>query len=361
MSSKKTSKTKYQKQWETSLDEYIMAMDWSMSGDLAIASARGEVKIRRANNDMVETLLDASQTNEHPVSCVSFSPQGDLLAVGTIDGRLRVWQIKPDIDLMKMFEFPKPKQWIENVQWHPSQPILAFSFGNYVQVWDAEEQQILTTIPFPDSSVLDLQWHPTGEYLAMAGKGGIHIWTTSDWDDDPFIAEMDGACSRVAWSRDGNYLAGDCFDNSVWIWCWENLETWHLSGFGGKIRNLSWSTPPADTAPLLAISCFNGVILWKKAEDDNDGWFSLPLQAHEGIVEALQFSPCNFSFVSADDQGMLFFWNEHGKAEQRFIIEDDGFSAIAWHPDGTKLVAGSRNGKVIIWQQVIQKRGKGFA
>ncbi|AUC61303.1 High-affnity carbon uptake protein Hat/HatR [Cyanobacterium sp. HL-69] len=353
------SKTKYKKQWQKSLDEYIMAVSWSINGDLAIASARGEVMVKRTKNDAVETLLDASETNEHPVGCVAFSPQGELLAVGTLDGKLRVWQVNPEVNLVEMFEFPK--QWIENVHWHPSQPILAFSFGHYVQVWDAQNNQIIATLPFPDSSVLDLQWHPTGEYLAMAGNGGIHIWTASDWDEDPFIAEMQGACSKIGWSGDGNYLAGNCFDNSVWIWCWENLETWHLSGFGGKIRNITWSTSSADFAPLLAISCFNGVILWKKAEDDNDGWASLPLQAHDGIIESLMFHPQDFSFVSADDEGVLFFWNENRSIQQRFIIENDGFSAIAWHPDGTKLVAGSRHGKVIIWQQQEEKKGKGFA
>ncbi|MGY6530082.1 MAG: WD40 repeat domain-containing protein [Cyanobacterium sp.] len=352
-------KTKYKKQWQGRLEEYITALSWSINGNLAIASAEGEVILKRDDNDELETLLNAMDTNHQPANCMGFSPQGDLLAVGTLDGKLRIWQINTQVSLQETFEFPK--QWIEHLQWHPHQPILAFSFGHYVQVWDAQHRQIITTLPFADSSVLDLQWHPRGEYLAIAGNGGINIWTASDWDDDPFFAEMEGACNKVSWSGDGNYLAGNCFDNSVWLWCWENLETWHLSGFGGKIRNLSWSTPKADFAPLLAISCFNGVILWKKAEDDNDGWVSLPLQAHHGIVENVAFHPQDFSFVSADDEGVLFFWNEKRRVEQRFIEENDGFSAIAWHPDGTKLVAGSKNGQIFIWQQMEEKKGKGFA
>lgn len=351
-------RTKYKKQWQGQLEEYITALDWSINGDLAIASAGGEVTLKWSNNDHIANLLTPCDTNYQPVDCLGFSSQGNFLAVGAEDGKLRIWQIIPELSLKETLDFPK--QWLEHLHWHPHQALVAFSFGHYVQVWNAEDNQVITTLPL-NSSVLDLQWHPSGEYLAVAVNGGMYIWTVENWDDDPFFAEMDGACNKIAWSGDGNYLAGNCFDNSVWLWCWENLETWHLSGFGGKIRSLSWSTSPADFAPLLAISCFNTIILWKKAENDSDGWVSLPLQAHNGIVENVMFHPHNLSFVSADDEGVLFFWSQDRRIEQRFIEENQGFSAIAWFHDSTKLVAGGENGKVTVWQQVDDKKGQGFA
>ncbi len=348
----------YQKQWQGQLTEYITAVDWSVNGDLAVASAGGEVIIKSLKQDTPTIILSPENAQYKSVDCLQFSHDGQFLAVGAQDGKVRIWRVQPELILIETLNFNK--SWIEHLAWHPHRLELAFSFGRYVQIWDTVTNDVVTTLPSGESSVLDLQWHPTGQYLAIAINGGINIWTTSDWDNDPFLAEMPGACDKIAWSADGEYLAGNCFDNSVWIWCWENLETWHLSGFGGKIRNLSWSKPKSPYAPMLSISCFNGVIVWQKAEDDNDGWGSFLLKEHNGVIEDVKFHPHNLLLASADEEGMLFLWNKAQQLTQKLTGVTQGFSLISWHPQGDYIAGGGKNGEILIWEKVRQKKPKGF-
>jgi len=348
----------YQQQWQGELEEYVTALDWSINGDLAVSSAQGEVILKKLTENTPIILLTPENTGFQSVDCLQFSGDGQFLAVGAQDGKVRVWQLQPELILIETLELGK--FWIEHLAWHPHKLQLAFSFGDYGQIWDAVENDIVTTLPFLESTVLDLQWHPTGEYIAMAGNGGISIWTSSDWDDDPFLAEMPGACNKMAWSPDGAYLAGNCFDNSVWIWCWENLETWHLSGFGAKIRNLSWSKPNVEFAPLLSLSCLNGVVIWQKEENDDEGWGCYPLEGHSTIVEALKFHPENLLIASADEEGMILLWDKAQKLIQRLTGVANGFSKISWHPQGKYIAAGGKNGEILVWQKIEEKKGKGF-
>ncbi len=56
-----------------------------------------------------------------------------------------------------------------------------------MQIWDADIQTVITTLPFANSSVLDLAWRPNGASIAISGKVGVKVWSTQDWDDDPYL------------------------------------------------------------------------------------------------------------------------------------------------------------------------------
>lgn len=332
--------------WRGNLEEYTSALHWSKQGLLVATSAEGMV-IYYEMGKQPKILLTPPETNYQGIQSADFSADGDYVAVGAQDGKVRVWRLNPEIELISTLEYPK--KWIEHLAWHPQQPLLAFSFGYYVQVWDLKTEAVITTLSLGDASVLGLQWHPTGAYLAVGANGGIGIWESDNWDEDPFWAEVAGACQQIAWSPDGLYLAGNSLDNSVWLWSWENLETWHLSGFGSKIRDLSWSTLKDDSAPLLAICCLDTVIMWRKAPSDDQGWYSFPHQEHNGIVENLAFHPQNFSFVSLDDEGVLIFWSEnHQPMEKLTIFKEGGGALVAWHPTGQYLAVGSKTGEVAV-------------
>ncbi len=71
-----------------------------------------------------------------------------------------------------------------------------------MQIWDADIQTVITTLPFANSSVLDLAWRPNGASIAISGKVGVKVWSTQDWDDDPYLIDMPSASIVTAWSGD---------------------------------------------------------------------------------------------------------------------------------------------------------------
>lgn len=331
-------------EYKTELQEYITALSWSKDGKLAVSSAGGEVMIF---TDKPQLILTANE-RQNSIDCLDFSPDSQYLAVGGQDGQVRIWELS---SLQLIHTLNWGKQWLENLAWHPQQNHLAFSQGRYVQIWDIATQEIITTLPFENSSVLDLAWNPNGELLAVGGNGGVKIWEANNWDDDPFYIETDAAALKIAWSKDGEYLAISSLDNIIFVWGGGNLEPWRLSGFRGKIRNLTWSQISTGIAPILAISTMKNIIIWEKAQNEKQGWNASVLKSNNGVIQTLQFHPDNFLLVSGCNQGNLLLWENRENLRQHLKEIDGGFSCLKWNILGQKLATSSDRGEIAIFRK----------
>ena len=350
-------KVLFQQQWQGSLLEYVTSVAWSPDGLLAASSAAGEVVLWQDGS--LVSLLPAGLVS---VDCLAFSSDGKFLAAGGQDGKVRVWSILESPlsqgRLGGIHTLDNAPSWVDKLAWSPICNHLAFSLGRYVQIWDADTQTVITTLPFANSSVLDLAWRPNGESIALAGNGGVKVWSTIDWDDEPYLIDMPSASIVTAWSGDSKYIASGNFDNTITVLEYGSPHPWVMQGFPGKISNLTWSQPLFNNAPLLAASSIEGIAVWKKEVDDQDSWNARVLTLHDRKVQALEFHPHSLLLASAADDGWLCLWTKAKQVGQ--ILEDtmNGFSCLSWSQDGKQLAAGGQDGELIIWSE--SKRRKGF-
>ncbi len=353
----------FRSHWQGSLSEYVTAVAWSSVGLLAASSAAGEVVVWQ--NGSLVSLLPAGLVS---VDCLAFSSDSKFLAAGGQDGKVRVWSKIPPPPLKKgekqeqevklIATLDNAPKWVDKLAWSPTCNHLAFSLGRYVQIWDADTQTVVTTLPFANSSVLDLAWRPNGESIALAGNGGVKVWSTKDWDDDPYLIDMPSASIVTAWSGDSKYIASGNFDNTITVLEYGSPHPWIMHGFPGKVSNLTWSQRGASNPPLLAASSVEAIAVWKKEADDKDGWNANVLTLHERKIQALEFHPQSLLLASAADDGWLCLWTKAKQVGQILEGARDGFSCLAWSQDGQKLAAGGQDGELIIWLE--SKRGKGF-
>ncbi|ACB54205.1 WD40-like beta-propeller protein [Crocosphaera subtropica ATCC 51142] len=350
----------FQQQWQGSLSEYITAVAWSPDGLLAASSAAGEVVIWQDSN--LISLLPADVTS---IDCLAFSSDGKFLAAGGQDGKVRIWSMtspkirgKREISPDFIASLDNAPSWVDKLAWSPTCNHLAFSLGRYVQIWDADSQTVITTLPFANSSVLDLAWRPNGDNIAIAGNGGIKVWSTTDWDDDPYLIDMPSASIVTAWSGDSKYIASANLDNTITVLEYGSPHPWIMRGFPGKISNLTWSQPLSNNTPLLAASSMEDIVVWKKETDDNDGWNARVLTIHDGKIQQLAFHPHSLLLASAADDGWLCLWTKAKQVGQILERAMNGLSCVAWSQDGKQLAAGGQNGELIIFSE--SKRGKGF-
>ncbi len=212
----------FEQQWLGRLSEYVTTVAWSPNGLLAASSAAGEVVLWQDGN--LVSLLPAGLVS---IDCLAFSSDGKFLAAGGQDGKVRVWSKLPPTPLFKegkqeqevklIATLDNTPSWVDKLAWSPTRNYLAFSLGRYVQIWDANSQTVITTLPFVNSSVLDLAWRPNGESIAISGNGGIKVWSTQDWDDEPYIIDMPSASIVTAWSGDSKYIASGNLDNTITV------------------------------------------------------------------------------------------------------------------------------------------------
>jgi WD40 repeat protein len=350
-------KVLFQQQWQGNLSE------WSPNGLLAASSAAGEVVLWQS-----DSLVNLLPTSMASIDCLAFSFDGKFLAAGGQDGKVRVWEIplsplvkggKQEQAVRLIASLDNAPQWIDKLAWNPTCNQLAFSLGRYVQIWDADTQIVITTLPFTNSSVLDIAWRLNGESIAIAGDGGVKVWDTNDWDDDPYLIEMPSASIVTAWSGDGKYLASGNLDNTITVLKYGLPIPWVMRGFPGKISNLTWSQPLQNNTPLLAASSMEGIAVWKKEAKDKDGWNARVLTLHDRKIQALKFHPHSLLLASAADDGWLVLWTKAKQVGQILKGAPNGFSCLAWDKDGQHLATGGQNGELIIWSE--SQRGKGFA
>lgn len=340
-----TTKSKeFEQVFLATLSDYVTSVVWSPTNStLAAVSAAGEVGLWE--KDQLEILQSATDKS---IDCAAFSYDGQYLAVGGQDGRVKIWR---ENELVVTLE--NAPTWVDKLVWNPTKNQLAFSLGRYVQVWDVESSEVITTLHFEDSSPLGIDWRRDGKYLAIGGNRGIKIWDCLVWDEEPYVLEMPTVSLALAWSGDSKYLASGNMDRSVTVLEWGNPEPWVMRGFPGKIRQIAWSdinTPIG--APILATSSVEGMVVWEKAEDESVGWEAQVLTNHVDIIQGIGFAPNSFLLASAASDGWLCLWKEAKNVSQVLTGVEDGYSSLAWHSQGKLLAAGGDNGEIQIWSRV---------
>jgi WD40 repeat protein len=343
--------------WEGVVNEYVTAIDWSSDGQtIAIGDASGAIHL--LSWPKLE-LVGLQPSQGQSIDCLAFAADGQLLAAAGQDGCVRVWQMLPQPTLLTTLEHGNA--WIDRMTWHPTQPLLAFQFGMYVQVWDAEAANVVETLSL-EATAQDLQWQPQGEFLAVAAKNQVRVWETTNWEEQAPL-DMASPAVAIAWSPDGRYLATGQLDRTLLVWEWGNPAPWQMRGFPGKVQQLAWSPCPTQSgAPLLAVTSVEGIVTWELVTwaqgRDGEGWDNQVLELHEAKVTAIAFQPQSLLLASAAQDGAVALWAEARAIGAILEGAVDGFSRLAWHPQGQFLLAGGVAGEVMIWRQ--SQRGKGF-
>ncbi len=347
--------------WQGELSDYVTAIAWSPVGDALVAtSAAGEVMLYdRATGQ--SQLLQAANGQSH--DCLAWSHDGQFLAVGGQAGCVQVWAwttATPE----HLARIEATTTWIDRLAWSPTQNLLTYGAGKTVKVWDADRQEVVTSLNFTHSAPFAITWHPDGQQLAVGGYQGVKIWTAQHWDDAPYVLTIPSASVAIAWSSDGQYLAVGNLDQTITVLDWQPSQDipetasrpltdstpWIMRGFPGKIRQLAWSAREnRGQSPLLASASADSLIIWAKHTDAAIGWEGQVAGNHRGTIQAIGFQPGTTLLASAGADGWLGLWYDGTELVQTMAGAHQGFSCLSWHPQGHSLAAGGQQGEVLLW------------
>jgi WD40 repeat protein len=339
-------KVQFQQKWRGELSDYVTAIAWSPDGKtLATSSAAGEVAIHRGPS-LESSRLQPPQAAS--INCCVFSQDGQFLAVGGQTGQIQIWRLQAEPTLVATI--PDIVDWVDRMAWSPTDNLLAFSRGRYVQVWDPATDEIVVTLDFEASSVLDLAWHPDGTMLAVGGYQGIKVWSVNHWDRDPYLLPIASASLALAWSPDGNYIASGNMDRTLMVLEWGSMAPWRMDGFPGKVGHLAWSYPATRRGTiLLAAASAEAIVVWAR-QGDSELWDNHLLE-HRGPVRALNFQPATELLASAAADQAANLWSRGKNLAQILQGAEGGFTCLAWDPKGERLAAGGGQGELLLWAQ----------
>ncbi|KAH7470735.1 WD repeat-containing protein 5 [Phytophthora ramorum] len=126
----------------------------------------------------------AAATSEPPVeshtgfvSCVAFNPQGSLVATGSHDETVRLWDVRSGRSVAIIGAHQEP---VVSVEFHPTDGSLLVTAGydGLTRVWDVASRQCLRSfISEPAAPVGSARFTPNGRYvLSSTLDGSVRLW-----------------------------------------------------------------------------------------------------------------------------------------------------------------------------------------
>lgn len=323
--------------------DILLMVDVSSTGEYwAAASRRGEVLVWFVG-DM--TLYRTWRAHTDMVWNLKFSPDGHLLATGSWDGTVKLWEIASGTLLW----WGRHTSYVNSLAFSPDGRWLA-SAGNdsVVRVWDLTSGVELQTLPHPGPVTgSGISWSADGHLLATGGLDGyIRLWDMPSSGPARCIREIQAhpqSVDGLTFSPAGDRLASTSDEGSVKLWETASGQlTQTLNGHTDRMGRLAWSR---DGRVLASAGRDKTILLW----DVEQGHYRAALQGHKGGITGLAFTPDGQTLLSTGESTVRVWEVASGQAQQVIQGYADFFYVLAWSPDGTTLVSGSMNWLVDIW------------
>lgn len=285
------------------------------------------------------------------VLSLSFSPDGTLLASGSVDNTLRLWRVESPSLLRTMQGHPFQ---VLSIAYSPSGSALATgSDDGLVRIWQVSNGSLQHTLQGHAGWVDSLTYAPDGRTLASgASDFTVRLWRTVDGKLVETIDEGMAEITSLAFTPTGDLLTWAERNGTVRMMRVADRSWVHiLRGSPGEANCLAVS----PTGEFLAIGSSSGEVTLIAVEN---GERLQSFRAHNKAINAIAISPDGEWLSSASADGTLRLWNlramlleEEVETERRFILAGHTalVNAVAFSPDGSLLASASDDATIRFW------------
>jgi WD40 repeat protein len=318
-----------------------------------VASSRdGEAQPKSNEASRPELVLQTGHAMR--VDGLAFSPDARLLATGSKDNTVRLWDVERAFELRKLSGHTA---WIKAVAFSPDGKWLATgALDGAVKLWDVATGRELKSLS-GGGSINAIAFSPDARLLATGNaENSVQLWNAQTGQVERTLAGHTGAVLTVAFSPDGKLLASSGRDNSIKLWdIASGRETHTLTGHAERVRALAFSP---DSRRLASGSNDRTIKIWDAAKGRETR--TLAVGMNDAVV-AVAFTDDGRNVVSAGagQRALVRFDAESGRqvgassdAESLETLEAATFSV-----DG-RLIATSNGDKTVVVRDVNAPQGE---
>ncbi len=326
------------------------------------------------------------------VLTVAFSPTGNLLATGNVNGEIRLWRME---DSQPTLTIAGHSEWVRSVLFSPDgQTLASCGEDKTVKLWDVSDGRCRAVLEKHTGRVWTLAFSPDGDILASGGDDNtVILWNVETMQHIKILGKLDNWVRSIAFNSDGSMIAVGSEDSTVSLWNIHTGQREHIfdkypdnaHGHKARVRTVAFSSDRNLLASggtdctvklwnVQTAKCLNtleehktqiwsiafspnGEMLASGSEDKeirlwdvSSGQCVRTLYEHENRIRALAFSPDGQTLVSSGDDRTVKFWDiDEGNCLKTFQGYTNWIWSVVFSPDGQTLASASQDKKIRLW------------
>ncbi len=309
-----------------SKDEWVECITFSLDGQTLISKNKYSIHLWDVSTGKeIRTLVFSEKLwGVMPQNPTSFSLDGQILAVGSLNGSIYLWNPTRSETILRGGIF-------------------------FDKIGDAFISTHLKTIVGHTEKVLGVAFSPHGLTLASGGYDNvIHLWDVwTGKSKNTLIGHTQGV-SSVAFRPDGKILASGSWDDTIRLWdvsTGKLLKT-ILTNHGGVCR-VQFSPDGHIFASGGDFGSDNTVRLW----DVQTGKLKTTFEGHTGTVLSIVFSPDGKTLASGSGDHTVMLWDvQTGKHKTTLRGHTSDVWTVAFSPDGNILASAGHDKTIRLWK-----------
>jgi len=274
----------------------------------------------------------------------TFSPDGELLAAGTTNNEIRIWQVHLGTLLLTC---QGHTDWVRSVAFSPDGRTLASgSDDQMVRLWEVSTGSCTMTLQGHTNLVRSVAFSPDGRTLASGSDDQtVRLWEVSTGSCTMTLQGHTSWVRSVAFSPDGRMLASGSDDQTVRLWEVSTGScTMTLQECINRVRSVAFSP---DGRTLASGSDDQTVRLWEVST----GQSLSTLEGHTDEILLVAFSPDGRTLASCSEDQMVRLWEvSTGSCLRTLQGHINRVWSVAFSPDGRTLASGSDDQTVRLWE-----------
>ncbi|WP_460367490.1 NACHT and WD40 repeat domain-containing protein, partial [Actinocorallia lasiicapitis] len=309
---------------------------------LATGDYAGSVRLWNPATGELEATLDPGRRKGASVYTMAFHPGNAMLAVGTTDGALQLWDSKEHRRLQAL---PDHGGAVYRVGFSPAGEVMASCDSEgAMRVWNPLSGQLLAEMTGHRGSVWPFAFHPSGTQLATSSNDGtVRLWDVTDRRAKRVLRGHGRRVTGVSFSADGEHLAASQNDGIVRVWDPVVGRLVHrLSGRSYQLTSAIFSL----SGDRLATATNDGLLgLWNA----KSGELERELSANTDHVWAEAFNHDGELLATANDDDLVCVWVRTSGRLWRTFTHPARVRSIAFSPDGELVATACDDHRVRLW------------